>query len=101
MMLELAPDRSFGVLSPAFKGNEGLFALDIFSDRGCTFYANERCELFNSGVQPLECRFCHHSRKGRGLKCHLDIESQWRSREGQAVVERWTKLTKLFERINR
>jgi hypothetical protein len=34
MMLEMAPDRSFGVLSPAFKGNELVFAKQLFADQG-------------------------------------------------------------------
>jgi hypothetical protein len=91
MMLELSPDFTFGVLSPAFKGNEGNFALQIFSHNGCTFFKSNLCELHNTGLQPLECKFCHHSRKGEGIKCHLDIEREWNSAAGQELVKIWAR----------
>ena len=31
MMLEMSPELTFGVLSPAFKGNEGNLAMQIFA----------------------------------------------------------------------
>jgi len=98
MMLEMSPELTFGVLSPAFKGNEGSIALQIFANKGCTFLINDLCALFGTGYQPLECRFCHHSRCGMGKKCHLDIEMDWCSREGQKLVIKWGKTTGFFER---
>ena len=89
MMLEISPERDFGVLSPAFKGNESNYALHIFSKKGCTFYSKGLCELFNSGLQPLECRFCHHNRQGQGLRCHLDIERNWKTKQGKKLIVRW------------
>ena len=50
MMLEMAPELTFGVLSPAFKGCEGNFALNEFSKNGCNFFKNSLCELFGTGV---------------------------------------------------
>ncbi|MGD8778268.1 MAG: hypothetical protein PVH88_04830 [Ignavibacteria bacterium] len=91
MMLEISPEFNFGVLSPAFKGNECNYALQIFSGNGCTFLKNNLCELFNSGFQPLECRFCHHNRKGEGIKCHLDLENDWCTKEGRELVAFWIK----------
>ena len=96
MMLEMAPDLSFGVLSPAFKGCEGGFALQEFYGCGCTFLKNGLCELFGSGFSPLECRFCHHERKGLGQKCHADIEKDWRV-SGKQLVKRWVSLTGVWE----
>jgi hypothetical protein len=92
MMLEIAPDRAFGVLSPAFKGCEGHLGLQKFSTAGCTFFLDERCELFASGFQPLECRFCHHDRPGQGKACHAAIEKDWDSPAGHTLVARWTRL---------
>lgn len=92
MMLELAPELTFGVLSPAFKGCEGNFALNEFSKNGCNFFKNSLCELFGTGIQPLECRFCHHDRHGEGEKCHLDIENEWHSQAGYDLIERWIRL---------
>jgi len=89
MMLEMSPDRTFCVLSPAFKGCEGGFALQAFSRAGCTFLVDSRCALHGSGFQPLECRFCHHLRAGLGVKCHADLEADWRTPDGQALVKRW------------
>jgi hypothetical protein len=65
MMLEPSPERTFGVLSPAFRGCEGTFALQQYATRGCAFLRDGRCELHGSGFQPMECRFCHHDRPGR------------------------------------
>jgi len=89
MMLEVSPEKTFGVISPAFKGCELNFALQEFSKNGCTFYKNELCELFGTPVQPLECRFCHHERVGLGNKCHADIEKDWNTHAGQKVVKKW------------
>ncbi len=99
MMLEMAPDNSFGVLSPAFKGSEVNFALERFKANGCTFLKEQRCELFGSGRTPLECRFCHHDRPGQGLQCHTDIEKDWNTPEGKALVVRWSKLTGFWNRV--
>ncbi len=99
MMLEMAPEMTFGVLSPAFKGCEANFALQEFSDRWCTFLVNDRCELFGTGYVPLECRFCHHDRRGKGQKCHADLERDWHTPAGQAVVARWLETTGFAKRI--
>lgn len=102
MMLELSPNRAFGVLSPAFKGNEGYFALNDFSGRGCNFLmADGRCELHGTGVQPLECRFCHHDRAGLGPRCHRDLEKDWDSAAGRALVARWAAMMHLVWPLNR
>ena len=89
MMLELSPDRTCGVLSPAFRGCEGMFAFQEFSQCGCTFFSGGLCALFGTGFSPLECRFCHHERKGNGQECHAALEQDWRSPAGQALVQRW------------
>ncbi len=98
MMLEMAPDRSFGVLSPAFAGCELDFARKDCAANGCTFFKEGLCELYGTGHQPLECRFCHHARPGLGPKCHTDLEQDWRSPAGVALVVRWSKLTGFWER---
>ncbi len=102
MMLELSPNRTFGALSPAFKGNEGYFALNDFSGRGCNFLmADGRCELHGTGVQPLECRFCHHDRAGLGPRCHRDLENDWDSPAGRALVARWAAMMHLVWPLKR
>ena len=72
--------------------------MQIFSKNGCTFFKNELCELFESGLQPLECRFCHHEREGMGLKCHLDIEKDWKTKLGQRLIVKWGNLMGFWER---
>ena len=89
MMLEIAPEFTFGVLSPAFKGCEKYYALNEYSRNGCTFLKEERCELFGTGHQLLECRFCHHERAGLGTQCHADLEKEWNSSAGKALVNKW------------
>jgi hypothetical protein len=68
------PEGGWGVLSPAFRGCEGWIATQEASRNGCTFLKENKCELFGSGFQPLECRFCHHDRKGLGNECHATLE---------------------------
>jgi hypothetical protein len=99
MMLEMSPDRSFGVISPAFNGCEAFFALELFADRGCNFLKDKRCELHGTGFQPLECRYCHHDRIGSGPRCHADIEQDWNTPAGQALVVKWGNLTGFWESI--
>ena len=99
MMLEIAPELTFGVISPAFKGCERSIAVNQFARDGCTFLKDERCELFGTGHEPLECRFCHHDRRGLGPKCHADLEKDWHTAAGEALVERWIKKVNLYTRI--
>jgi hypothetical protein len=98
MMLEVAPGFSFGVLSPAFKGNEVNYAMQLFSEQGCTFLKDNRCELFGSGNQPLECRFCHHDRAGQGETCHLEIGNDWNTERGKRLIVRWGNITGYWQR---
>jgi hypothetical protein len=98
-MLEIAPERTFGVLSPAFPGCERSFALDRFADRGCNFLQDGACELHGSGFQPLECRFCHHDRPGLGPQCHAALEDDWYSPAGRALVTRWTRMFGLWAEL--
>jgi hypothetical protein len=99
MMLEMAPEATFAVLSPAFKGCEGNFALEPCAANGCNFLKEGRCELHGTGVQPLECRFCHHNRSGQGPLCHADLEKDWNTPAGRALVNRWGQLTSFWHRV--
>ena len=98
MMLEIAPEGNFGVLSPAFKGNEDNYALEVFATQGCTFYKEGLCELFDTGYEPLECRYCHHDRIGMGNQCHADIEAMWNTPEAKRLVVRWGNLNGFWAR---
>lgn len=98
MMLEISPELTFGVLSPAFRGCESQFVDYTFMSLGCTFLQNNLCELFGTGLQPLECRYCHHDRRGLGNQCHAAIEQDWNSPAGIALVVKWSKLTGFWER---
>ena len=98
IMLEMSPELTFGVLSPAFKGNEGEIAVQFYSQNGCTFLSGNRCELYGTGFQPMECRFCHHTRKGMGKECHSAIEMDWHSQAGQRLVIRWMKLMHVLDK---
>jgi hypothetical protein len=82
---------TFGVLSPAFKGCERSVATTQFSNNGCTFLQKDRCEMYGTGYQPLECRFCHHERRGLGTRCHAELEKDWKTPAGQALIETWIK----------
>ena len=94
MMLEVAPELTFGVLAPAFRGCENNIALQEYSHFGCCFLSDGLCELHGTDFQPLECRFCHHDRLGLGLKCHADLEKDWQTPAGQALVKEWIQMAK-------
>lgn len=98
MMLEMSPDLTFGVLSPAFRGCEANFAVNEFSKQGCNYLNDNLCELYGTGFQPLECRYCHHDRVGLGEKCHGDLEKDWNTPAGQAMIAHWGKITGLWDR---
>lgn|GEM_PF-598596 len=89
LMLELSADFPFGVLAPAFTDNEGNIALRMHSGKPCTFLKNQKCEIHNETFFPLECRYCHHSRKNMGLQCHLEIARDWNSSKGKRLVRKW------------
>ncbi len=91
MMLELSPELTFGVLSPAFRGCEGNYALQIYAGNGCTFLQKGLCALHGTGLEPLECLYCHHERKGLGQACHTALEADWRTAAGQKLVLYWVE----------
>jgi hypothetical protein len=91
MMLEISPEVTFGVLSPAFKGCEKTFATNQFAGNGCNFLKDGLCELYGTDHQPLECRFCHHERRGLGRQCHADLERDWNTAAGQTLIKEWMK----------
>lgn len=97
MMLEMAPDFTFGVLSPAFKGCEAQFAYQEYAAAGCTFLADGKCELHGTGHQPLECRFCHHDRVGLGPRCHADLEKDWNTKSGRDLIVQWNEVVGLIK----
>jgi len=101
MMLEIAPELNFGVLSPAFKGCERSIATNQFARNGCTFLKNNLCELYGTGHQPLECRFCHHDRRGQGPQCHAALERDWSRAAGRTLVQHWCRLTGLWDHLDR
>ncbi len=89
LMLEFSPDRSFAVLAPAFRGNEAFFALAEYSVNICTFYSDGKCRIFGKPYQPIECRFCHHSRLGSGMACHEETGRDWNTAKGKRLVRQW------------
>jgi hypothetical protein len=91
VMLEVSPEMTFGVLSPAFYGCERSFATQIHSKKGCNFLKNNLCELYGTGHQPLECRFCHHERIGKGKECHAALENEWNTPAGRKLIDIWMK----------
>lgn len=93
MMLELSPESTFAVLSPAFRGNEGTYAMNVFSKEGCTFLSNGLCELFGTDFQPLECRYCHHARCNMGKRCHDDLARDWNTEQGKRLIVKWGNIT--------
>jgi hypothetical protein len=101
MMLEISPEMNFGVISPAFKGCEGMLASNVYSKNWCNFYTNGLCELYSTGLIPLECSYCHHERIGQGIRCHSDIEKEWNTEKGKALVKKWGSIVGLWEKLRK
>lgn len=99
MMLEISPEVTFGVLSPAFRGCEMRIATNAFKSTCCTFSHEDGWELYQSDLMPPECRFCHHERTGMGQNCHEALENDWNSAAGRKLVVEWCNLTRLWERM--
>lgn len=91
MMIEVSPERTHCVLAPAFRGCERSFALQECAQSGCCFLKDGLCELHATPHMPLECRFCHHARRGLGARCHSDIERDWNTKRGQELVAQWVR----------
>ncbi len=89
LMVEFSPGYSFGILAPAFKGNEGYYALANHAGNGCTFLVSNGCAIFDRSFRPLECRFCHHDRVGKGSVCHLALAHDWNTSKGRRLVQGW------------
>jgi hypothetical protein len=41
---------------------------------------------------------CCHARPGLGARCHADIEKDWNSKRGQALVDRWAERFDILKR---
>jgi hypothetical protein len=100
MMLEVSPEFSFVVLSPAFSGNECKAAQNIFAKNGCNFLKEGLCELHSTKHIPLECSFCHHERVGLGIKCHSALESNWHTNRGQRLARSWCNIVGYTEGLD-
>lgn len=90
MTLEWYPGHGVGVLAPAVSGLEGWIAVAVPAGRSCTFLADGLCALHGTGLVPLECRFCHHDRPGRGRECHAALAEDWRTPAGRRLTELWS-----------
>jgi hypothetical protein len=99
MMLEVSPKKQFAVLSPALKCCEQSLVKKELAKKECTFLKDGRCELFDKGLMPLECRFCHHERQGTGLACHIDIGNSWNSNKGRTLVLKWIRNTDFIKKL--
>lgn len=95
LMLELSSDRLFGVLAPAFTGNEGYFALQRYASKGCTFLDQGLCTIHAEAFLPLECRYCHHDRLGSGMQCHQEIARDWHTSKGIRLIRRWLPTSRI------
>lgn len=95
MMLELPEDHSYGVLAPAFKGNEGYPAWQQYAGNRCTFLEDSLCVIHHLPFLPLECRFCHHDRLGKGTACHEEIGRDWHTSKGRRLIRLWLETVRL------
>jgi hypothetical protein len=86
-MLEISPDSPLEFWARTGGRRQGR--IKHFSQNGCGFLKNGLCELHGTGLMPLECRFCHHDRIGRGKMCHLELEKDWNTTPGQILVRKW------------
>lgn len=49
----------------------------------CTFFKEEKCQLHDIGLKPLEGRLAHHDRDWREIRVH--VVSHWKGRQYESV----------------
>lgn len=80
------PDRTnMAVVGPAPGGLEGARDL-MHTQRRCTFFDGQHCELHACGLKPLEGRLAHHAKPWRPLRLHLI--KQWQHQHFETVTAR-------------
>lgn len=85
------PDIS--IISPAMVGYEGKRA-PFWPDGRCTFLTEDNlCELHVPGLKPIEGRLAYHTdEKKAEPNIHKMVAMEWKSLEGQSVVNRWKEV---------
>ena len=84
------PNYDIQLLCPAEKGREGLTA-KFFPINSCIFFNNNKCDLHNLGLKPLEGRIVDHQQKEEYKDLHKKIAMMWNNKEAQKIVEEWDK----------
>lgn len=56
----------------------------------CTFLADDKCAIHDSGFKPIQCRtaFCQDT-ENKLWKSKLDVADLWNTEEGHAVLALW------------
>ena len=94
LRMENSYDYETYVISPAFKGREGIDdrASDWANRQGCTFQDKDGlCELHDLGLKPLEARLVIHNEhplsKKTPLSLHDRIVDLWKTNRGRRTIE--------------
>lgn len=81
-----AADENVYVLCPTIQGVEGNVA-PFWPDGTCTFLANDRCSIHESGFKPMQCRttmVCNDSGADK-----QDFLQYWDTDEGRKLIADW------------
>ena len=82
------------MLKPALKGYEGETAPFIIATKGgCTFWKDNKCELHELKLKPLQGKLAHHSLTSSENDeiCEI-INESWANNKGIEVIEKWKSI---------
>ena len=93
--LDFCPDD----IHPALKGYEGgLASYQTYSNLGCTFWKEGKCELHSLGLKPMGGRYSHHDLSSDDWnKVVTFITKSWETKKAAKVIDIWKKLVKYNE----
>lgn len=81
------------VLKPALKGEEGLHIINpahIYTEKGCTFWKDGKCELHDTGLKPLLGKISYHEMTDE-IKSHIRdrFKKEWTSEEAKELIKEY------------
>jgi len=81
------------VLSPAFRGCEGGFAENRYARPGVQLPGRQPLPAAWHRPPTARVPVLSHTRPGMGPKCHADIERDWHTPLGRALISEWGRRT--------
>jgi len=87
-------DSGESIIKPALKGFEAKRSPpETGSQKGCTFWKNEKCELHSLGLKPSGGKLAHHDASMDDMiEVTNFIADSWKSKKAVEIIARWKKI---------